>query len=303
VDGIQLIGGTVLGSSRGPVPPGLVVDWMVREGVNMLFAIGGDGTQHGAHAIAREAAARGADLAVVGIPKTVDNDIPFVWRSFGFTTALDRARDVIACAHTEALGAWNGISVVKLMGRDAGFIAAGATLASQEVNATLIPEIPFALEGEGGFLAWLERRIADRHHAVVVVAEGAGQEHFAGTRQEFDASGNRRHHDIGVLLRERIRDHFAARGIPASVRYLDPSYYIRSVPAESDDALLCDQFARAAAHAAMAGRTDVLIGQWYSVFVHVPLAAVAARDRRITPASDIWTSVLAATGQPARFGG
>jgi 6-phosphofructokinase 1 len=297
VEGVGRFGGTMLGSSRGPVPPEAVVDWMQRERVNMLFAIGGDGTQRGVHRIAEEVRARGMDAAVVGIPKTIDNDIPFVWRSFGYFTAVQRAREVLSSAHAEARGVWNGISVVKLMGRDAGFIAAGATLASQEVNVTLIPEVPFALEGEDGLLAHLERRIAARHHAVVVVAEGAGQ-HLVGRPDGRDASGNRHLGDIGVHLRDRIAGHFAARGVQASVKYMDPSYYIRSVPAESDDALLCDQFARHAAHAAMAGRTDMLLGQWYGVFVHVPLELVTSRTRRVLPEGDVWASVLASTGQP-----
>jgi 6-phosphofructokinase 1 len=301
VEGVQRFGGTMLGSSRGPVPPGVIVDWMEREGVNLLFAIGGDGTQKGVHRIALEVLDRGMDAAVVGIPKTVDNDIPFVWRSFGYYTALERAREVITSAHTEALGAWNGISIVKLMGREAGFIAAGATLASQEVNVTLIPEVPFALEGETGLLAHLERRMASRHHAVIVVAEGAGQD-LLPPADGHDASGNRRFNDIGVFLRDRIAGHFRDRGVPVSVKYMDPSYYIRSVPAESDDALLCDQLARHAAHAAMAGRTDMLLGQWYGVFVHVPLDLVTGRVRRVGPHSDVWAAVLAATGQPGRFG-
>lgn len=299
---IHGFGGTFLGSSRGHQDPAAMVDFLAREGVDLLFAVGGDGTQRGTHALAAEVARRGLAMAVVGVPKTIDNDIPFVWRTFGFFTALEKAREVIQGAHVEASGARNGIGLVKLMGRAAGFIAAGATLASQEVNFTLIPEVPFELEGEGGLLEALERRLAARGHAVVVVAEGAGQHLFAAGERDHDASGNPRYRDVGGLCRERIRAHFAARGVPVTLKYFDPSYLIRSVPANTGDSLLCDSLARHAVHAAMAGKTDVMIGYWHNAFIHVPIPAVIRRSKRLSPQSGIWMAVLSATGQPARFG-
>lgn len=301
VEGIHNDGGTILGSSRGPVPPAMVVDFLERNEIQMLFCVGGDGTQRGAHLIAEEALRRQAPIAVVGIPKTIDNDIPFVWRSFGYSTALDRAKSVIASAHVEARCSPNGITLVKLMGRDAGFIAAGATLASQEVNFCLIPEAPFRLDGERGLLRTLHQRMIERRHAVIVVAEGAGQDLIPRDALERDASGNVRHADIGLFLQERIKEYFAAQSFPINLRYFDPSYYIRSVPASTDDALLCDQYARHAVHAAMAGKTGMLIGQWYDVFIHVPLPTVAGTKKRMTADGDLWRSVLAATGQPARL--
>ena len=302
VEGIHQRGGTVLGTSRGPVPADMVVNYLQREHINILFCVGGDGTQRGAHLIAEEALRRNARIAVVGIPKTIDNDIDYVWRSFGYFTAVARAKEVIDCAHVEAKGSPNGISLVKLMGRDAGFIAAGATLASQEVNFTLIPEVPFELDGEGGFLTVLRERMLRRRHAVIVVAEGAGQHLMPRDKVECDASGNVKHQDIGVFLRERIGGYFAGQNIPINLRYFDPSYYIRSVPANTEDALLCDQLARYAVHAAMAGKTDLLIGLWYNVFLHVPIPLATEEKKRIHPDSEVWTQVLAATGQPARFG-
>jgi 6-phosphofructokinase 1 len=300
---IHGVGGTFLGSSRGAHDVPAMVDFLDRDlGVDLLFCVGGDGTQRGTHAIAEEAARRGLKMAVVGVPKTIDNDIPFVWRTFGFFTALEKAREVIQGAHVEASGVRNGIGLVKLMGRDAGFIAAGATLASQEVNFTLVPEVPFALDGEGGLLAALEERLAARGHAVVVVAEGAGQHLFAETERERDASGNLRHRDVGDLCRRCIAEHFAARGIAVNLKYFDPSYLIRSVPANTGDSLLCDSLARHAVHAGMAGKTDVLIGYWHNAFIHVPLPAVIRRRKRLSPHSGIWMAVLSATGQPARFG-
>jgi 6-phosphofructokinase 1 len=298
VSQIHQRGGTVLGSSRGPVPPGMVVDFLERERISILFGIGGDGTQRGMHGIYEEVTRRGARIAVVGIPKTIDNDIAYVWRTFGFASAVDRAHEIIDCAHVEAKDAPNGISVVKLMGRDAGFIAAAATIACQDVNFCLIPEVPFKLEGETGLLALLERRMAERHHAVIAVAEGAGQDLFPSAPEERDASGNVRHKDIGLFLREAIQRHFTARGITINLRYFDPSYYIRSVAAASVDALLCDQLARHAVHAGMAGKTDLLIGDWHGVLVHVPIPLSTSERKRIRPDSDIWKAVLAATGQP-----
>ncbi|MEM7483286.1 MAG: ATP-dependent 6-phosphofructokinase [Acidobacteriota bacterium] len=300
---IHRFGGTVLGSSRGAQDTEVMADYLEQLEVDMLFCIGGDGTQRGAHALAEALAKRSRPCAVVGIPKTIDNDIPFVWRSFGFFTALDQAREVIQGAHVEANGARNGVGLVKVMGRDAGFIAAGATLASQEVNYCLVPEVPFELKGPGGFLEVLEKRLVSRQHAVVVVAEGAGQHLFEDESVDrHDASGNRQHRNIGLFLRQRIREHFAERGIPMVLKYFDPSYTIRSVPANTDDALLCDGLARNAVHAAMAGKTDVLIGFWHGVFVHVPIPAVVRREKTMEPDGGLWMGVLENTGQPARMG-
>lgn len=301
---IHTWGGTFLGSSRGAHDVSAMVDFLDRElGVDLLFTVGGDGTQRGTHALAEEVGRRGLPVAVVGIPKTIDNDVAFVWRTFGFYTALEKAREVIQGAHVEATGAPNGVGLVKLMGRDAGFIAAGATLASQEVNFTLIPEVPFALEGPGGFFEALEKRLAARGHAVVVTAEGAGQHLFPDEAGEVrDASGNLKHRDIGLLLRDRITEHFCERNLPLTLKYFDPSYLIRSVPANTDDALLSDALARHAVHAGMAGKTDVLVGHWHNAFIHVPIPAVISRRKRLDPTSGLWMSVLEATGQPARFG-
>ncbi len=293
-------GGSLLGTSRGPVPPEVAVNHLRKLGVNMLFTIGGDGTQRGAHAIAQEALKQGYALAVVGIPKTIDNDIPYVWRSFGYFTAIERAREIIDCAHNEALGHEYGVGLVRLMGREAGFVAAGATLASQEVNFTLIPEVPFDLEGETGFLAALRKRLAERKHAVVVVAEGAGQEHLP-PETSLDASGNRKLGDIGIFLRDRIKANARAHGSFADVKYFDPAYYIRSVPANSEDALYCDQLARCAVHAAMAGKTDMLVGLWYNVLTHVPIELAMRSSKRITLKNDIWHSVMQTTGQSSSF--
>ncbi len=299
VHDIHRDGGTVLGTSRGPVDVGVAVDDLARRKVDILFAIGGDGTQRGAAEIHEEARRRGLALAVVGVPKTIDNDIPFVSRTFGYLTAVEEASEVLACAHTEATSVPNGISLVKLMGRHAGFITAGATIASQDVNFALIPEVPFAL---GPFLAALRERMLQRGHALIAVAEGAGQELLASAGPPGrDASGNVKLGDIGPLLRRRIEEFFAAEGMPVVVRYFDPSYQIRSVPVTCEDALLCDHYARNAAHAALAGKTGMIIGFMHERFIHVPVGLLADRVKRLDPTGAGWRSVLAATGQPERF--
>ena len=294
-------GGTLLGTSRGPVDIGAAVDNLVRRQVNILFAIGGDGTQRGANALYQEARRRGYALSVVGIPKTIDNDVAYVSRTFGYLTAVEEACKVIDCAHTEASSVLNGISLVKLMGRHAGFIAGGAAVASQDANFVLVPEVPFRLDGERGFLAALQARILDRAHAVVVVAEGAGQDVMGKTEGDRDASGNIKLGDVGVFLRERIEAHFKTAGIPVAVRYFDPSYIIRSRPADSEDAILCDLFARNAVHAAMAGKTGLVIGLLHDIFIHVPIELLATQKKQFDPDGPAWRAVLACTGQPAVF--
>jgi 6-phosphofructokinase 1 len=301
VDNIHKEGGTVLGTSRGPVDMGVAVDNLIKRGVNILFTIGGDGTQRGGKILFREAKKRGHALSVVGIPKTVDNDVAFVSRTFGHFTAVQEAATVLHRARTEARSVRNGIALVKLMGRHAGFIAAAATVASQDVNFTLVPEVPFKLDGERGFLNALKQHILVRAHAVIVVAEGAGQDLLGASGEERDASGNVKLKDIGPFLRERIEVYCKAEELPVVMRYFDPSYIIRSSPANAEDSILCDLFARNAAHAAMAGKTGLVIGYLHEKFIHVPIEMLTSRKKSMSPESPDWGAVLAATGQPERF--
>ncbi|HUU02826.1 MAG TPA: ATP-dependent 6-phosphofructokinase [Myxococcota bacterium] len=290
-------GGTVLGSSRGPQPVDQMVDTLVREHINILFTIGGDGTLRGALAIQKHIARRRLPIAVVGVPKTIDNDIDLVSRTFGFDTAVGEAVEAIRCAHTEAEGALNGIGMVKLMGRNSGFVAIEAALAEGDVNFVLVPEVPFDLDGPRGFLACLEKRLKARHHAVIVVAEGAGQNLFPDDLGQ-DASGNRRLGDIGLLLKECIKAHFTGKQIGVSVKYIDPSYMIRSVPANANDCVFCVFLGQNAVHAGMAGKTGLLVGSWHNMYVHVPIASAIARRKCLDPQGNLWRSVLEATGQP-----
>ncbi len=298
VESIDKLGGTVLGSSRGPQDPAVMADFLQAEKIDLLFCLGGDGTQRGAHALHQELQRRGAAIAIIGIPKTIDNDIPFVRTSFGYATALEKAAEVIRGAHVEARDAVNGIGLVKLMGRHAGLIAAGATVVNQEVDFTLVPEIPFPLTGEDGFLPALEKRMKNHSHAVVVVAEGAGQHLFESAEQTRDASGNVQHHDIGIYLKDKINEYFANRDFPVAVKYLDPSYHIRSVPANVFDRFLCDQMARNAVHAGMAGKTGMMIGFEHDQFIHVPIPAVVSQTKAMEVNGDLWRAVLQVTGQP-----
>jgi 6-phosphofructokinase 1 len=278
-----------------------MVDHLEELGVDILFIIGGDGTMRGGVLINEEIRRRGLRKSVIGIPKTIDNDIMYLDKSFGFETAFAEAVKAISCAHVEAIGAVNGVGLVKLMGRDSGFIACFAALAGQHVNFCLIPEVPFRLEGECGLLGLLRHRLAKRHHALIVVAEGAGQDLIKQTTDtpRTDASGNRRLGDIGLFLRDRITEHLTSLRMEVNLKYIDPSYTIRSVPASPQDNAYCSRLAQNAVHAGMSGRTNMLIGRWHGSFVHVPLQMVTQGRRRVDPHGDLWQSVLAKTGQPA----
>ncbi|CAG0952221.1 partial 6-phosphofructokinase 1, partial [Geobacteraceae bacterium] len=284
VSQIGELGGTILASSRGPQEPAEMVDYLAELGVGILFAIGGDGTLKGAGKIAAEAARRGHPLSVIGIPKTIDNDISFVQKTFGFETAVAEAHRAIYAAHTEATGARNGIGLVKLMGRDSGFIAAYAALIDSQVNYCLVPEVPFTL---AGFLRSLEERLARRGHAVVVAAEGAGQELLAATA-ERDASGNVKLGDIGTWLRDAIKGHFNSRRMECNLKYIDPSYIIRSQPANPHDSALCLLLGQNAVHAGMSGRTNMVVGLWNHQITHVPIPLATRQRKKIDPDGWLW---------------
>lgn len=298
VSDVHRFGGTVLGSSRGSGERiEAIVDAMVRLNINLLFTVGGDGTQRGALRLSQEIARRQLRIGIVGIPKTIDNDLSFVERSFGFETAVSRAVDAVHAAHVEARDAVDGVCIVKVMGRESGFIAAHTALATNDVNFVLVPEVPFDLDGDHGFLARLEARMHSRHHAVIVLAEGAGQEHVSSHGE--DASGNRKLGDIGAFLKERIAKHFAARQREITLRFIDPSYIIRAAPANPADAIYCAQLGANAVHAAMSGRTGCLVGLVNNRHVHVPISLATQHRNRLSPESPLWRDVLETTGQPS----
>jgi 6-phosphofructokinase 1 len=294
VNRIHDMGGSVLGSSRGPQDPAEMVKTLAEMKVGILFAIGGDGTLRGAQKISEEAKRQGMTLSVIGIPKTIDNDVSFVQKTFGFETAVTEARRATYAANTEAEAARNGIGLVKLMGRDSGFIAAYSVLVDSHVNFCLVPEVPFTLER---FLAELKQRLERRGHAVIVVAEGAGQDLFEATG-ERDASGNIKYGDIGIFLRDRIKEHFKRVGMEISLKYIDPSYTIRSVPANPHDSAFCLLLGHSAVHAGMSGRTNMVVGFWNHQFTHVPISLAVSERKKIDPEGALWSSVLSSTGQP-----
>lgn len=298
VKSIHVKGGTILGSSRGEQDVTEIVDTLDRMNINILFCIGGDGTLRGAHAIYEEIAKRSLKIAIAGVPKTIDNDIDLIEKSFGFETAFTIANDIIRYTNNEAEGAYNGITLLKLMGRDSGFIAAHAALSVQEVNFVLIPEIRFDLEGSNGFLQALQKRLEKRHHAVIVVAEGAGQYFFEDEEKVIDASGNIKNKDIGLFLKEKITAHFKKTGFRFSLKYIDPSYIIRSAPANADDSMFCSLLAQNAVHAAMAGKTDFVVGNWNHEFTLLPIAKATAKRKKIDIEGELWWNILEATGQP-----
>ena len=298
VSSIHLIGGTLLGSSRGDQDVEKMVDTLEILNINVLFCIGGDGTLRGAHAIHNEIEKRNLKISVGGIPKTIDNDIDLIQKSFGFETAFSIANDIIRNAHNEAYGAFNGIALVKLMGRDSGFIAANAALAIQEVNFVLIPEFTFDLYGPRGFLQVLKKRLDERHHAVIVVAEGAGQDFFDCSGNNKDVSGNVKYNDIGIYLKDKISEEFKNIGFAHSIKYIDPSYIIRSAPANANDSKFCNLLAQNAVHAALAGKTDFVTGFWNNQFTLMPIEMVVAKRKKIDVEGELWWNVLEATGQP-----
>ena len=298
VEGIHLKGGDILSSSRGPQDVNDMIDTLEKLEISVLFTIGGDGTLRGASELVKGIKKRNLHISIIGVPKTIDNDISAIEQSFGFSTAVEATRAAIHSAHEEARGAWNGIGLVKLMGRDSGFIAAYATLANSDVNFCFIPEVPLILDGETGFLSALEERLDRKHHAVVVVAEGVDLRLTEKNNiPKTDASGNILYEDIGLLLKQRITEYFRNKKIPHSIKYIDPSYMIRSLPADSNDSVFCVMLGQNAVHAALSGRTNMVVGYWNQHFVHVPISLAILKRKKINPDGHLWQTVLETTGQ------
>jgi 6-phosphofructokinase 1 len=298
VDDIQEKGGTILGSARGGGKQvEEIVDSLERMNINILVTVGGDGTLRGAFDISEEIKKRNLKISIIGIPKTIDNDLSFIQSSFGVDTAVQMAVPVVRCAHIEAKNSIHGIGLVKVMGRESGFIAANTSLAQSDVNFCLIPENPFDLEGPEGLLAKLKQRILDRGHAVVLVSEGAGQDLVPSTG-ETDASGNVKYQDIGIFLKESITSYFKKEGIETNVKYIDPSYIIRSAPADSFDSIYCARLGAHAVHAAMSGKTQSLIGQVNNRFVHLPIKVAVSTRNHVDLEGSLWRDVLENTRQP-----
>jgi 6-phosphofructokinase 1 len=307
VRGIHELGGSVLGSSRGGFDVTKIVNALEVYGINQVYIIGGDGTHRGGMEILAEARRRNLKLTVACIPKTIDNDVGIIDRSFGFDTAVAEARKAVNSVVLEAQCTRNGVGIVKLMGRHAGYIAAHATLASRQVDVCLIPEVPFHLHGAHGLLPHLERVLKAQSSAVIVVAEGAGEQVMAraaaaagaGGEIQRDASGNVKLGDIGHFLSDAVNGYFAKRGRSVAVKYVDPSYMIRSVPADAEDAVYCHFLASHAVHGAMAGLTGFSVGLVTGRTVYLPLLAVVkASPSYMNPRGSTWERILSMTHQP-----
>ena len=302
VDTIHESGGTILGSSRGNQDVAEIVDFLENKKMNLLFTIGGDGTLRGAAAIVHEIKKRKLKISVIGVPKTIDNDLSFMEKTFGFETAVYASADIITSAHNEAKGAYHGIGLVKLMGRDSGFIASHASIANSVVNFCIIPEEPLVLEGKNGLLRAIEKRFEQgKNHAVIVAAEGAGQDLFHKKEIRYDKSRNIIKNDIGLLLKHEIQKYFAERRKEVNIKYFDPSYFIRSVPAQGTDAIFCHLLAEHAVHAAMAGRTSMVAGYWSHTYTHVPISLATMARRQVNLNGDLWNAVLGLTQQKGYF--
>lgn len=292
-------GGTMLASARGGFDKDVIIKFLLKRGINQLYVIGGDGTHRGANAIAEECIARKLNISVAGIPKTIDNDVDIIDRSFGFTTSVEAAQAAIRSAKIEArCNMPNGIGIVKLMGRSSGFIATHACLASGDVDLCLVPEVSMVLDGPNGCLPFLMDRVRKQGHAVVVVAEGAGED-VLGKSVEKDAGGNRKLPPIGEFLKTEIVKYFEENGVEATVKYIDPSYMIRSVPANASDSLYCMLLAQNSVHGAMAGYTAFTTGLVNNRVVYIPIPRLVATSPRVMdPLGRTWERVLAMTLQP-----
>ncbi|KAJ6799760.1 ATP-dependent 6-phosphofructokinase 6-like isoform X1 [Iris pallida] len=303
VNDIHKRGGTILSTSRGGHDTSKIVDSIQDRGINQVYIIGGDGTQKGASVIFEEIQRRGLKVSVVGIPKTIDNDIAVIDKSFGFDTAVEEAQRAINAAHVEAGSIENGIGVVKLMGRYSGFIAMYATLASRDVDCCLIPESPFYLEGKGGLLEFVQKRLKENGHMVIVVAEGAGQDLIAESIRSMkneDASGNKLLLDVGLWLSQKIKDHFTRTGKMAiNLKYIDPTYMIRAIPSNASDNVYCTLLAHSAIHGAMAGYTGFTVGPVNGRHAYIPFHRVTETQNKVVITDRMWARLLSSTNQPS----
>ncbi|XP_021835160.1 ATP-dependent 6-phosphofructokinase 5, chloroplastic [Spinacia oleracea] len=297
VQDINLEGGSLLGTSRGGASTSDIVDSIEAKEIDMVFILGGNGTHAGANAIHNECRKRKMKVSVICVPKTIDNDILLMDKTFGFDTAVEAAQRAINSAYIEAHSAYHGIGLVKLMGRSSGFIAMHASLASGQVDICLIPEVPFTLDGPNGVLSHLEHLIRTKGAAVVCVAEGAGQELLAAPDLK-DLSGNAVLGDIGVHFKNQIKSYFNEKGIHADVKYIDPTYMVRSVRANASDAILCTVLGQNAVHGAFAGYSGITMGICNTHYVFLPITEVIHTPRAVNPNSRMWHRCLTSTGQP-----
>ena len=260
----------MLGTSRGGADIPTIVKRLSVAAVDMVFVIGGNGGNAGAAAIQAECERQGVVCSVVGVPKSIDNDILLIDKCFGFDTAVEEAQRALLAAKVEASSAYRGVGVVRLMGRQSGFIAMQASMASGVVDVCLIPEVPFALGGRRGLASFVQRALDERGHAVICVAEGAGQDVVGGGEHAADASGNPILADVGAWLKSELK-----KRVPGvDVKYIDPSYMIRATPTNAADRVLCKILAHNAVHAAFGGYTGITVGLVNTHYVYLPIPVI-----------------------------
>eukprot|EP00668_Euglena_longa_P014128 GGOE01018102.1.p1 GENE.GGOE01018102.1~~GGOE01018102.1.p1 ORF type:complete len:494 (+),score=144.75 GGOE01018102.1:38-1483(+) len=282
-------GGTILGTCRGSFNEDLILKFLKECNIGQMYVIGGDGSHRAAlriHALCKEHQLR---CVVVGIPKTIDNDILFFDKTFGFDTAVEVASKVIDCSFVEASSVKNGVGVVKVMGRDSGFVARNAALSNNVVDACLIPEVPFEIKGNGGLLPWLDGHLATKHCAVIVICEAAGQQHLPCLGK--DPTGHNIYEDTGKWLKKAIETHWQETGQEGKVFLIDPSYMLRSVPANTGDNMFCIQLAQAAVHTAYSGYSGVTVGRYHDLYGVMPIEMVVSGLRKVNPKGSLWQTL------------
>jgi 6-phosphofructokinase 1 len=309
-----------------------VAENLANRHFDILYVIGGDGSMRAAHATWKRSRDNGKSLSVIGVPKTMDNDILWVWQSFGFLSAVEKAREALQQLHTEATSNPR-LCVVQLFGSDSGFVVSHAALASGVCDAALIPEVPFTMKKLADYIT---ERLSKRFrpgaggqspYGMIVMAETAVpqdaedylsdpevdlDENEKAAIQAFVSKGCRVHGQtpdelrtgglkvVSRVLQKRIREMKVDDAYWADFRVFtnEPRHLLRAIPPSASDVAFGQRLGVLAVDNAMAGYTDFMISQWMTEYVLVPLDLVVLGRKRVPPNGIFWKSVVASTGQP-----
>mmetsp|Transcript_20291 Transcript_20291/g.48093 ORF Transcript_20291/g.48093 Transcript_20291/m.48093 type:complete len:415 (+) Transcript_20291:167-1411(+) len=293
---IHMKGGSIIKAARGGFDAEKICDNLQRLGITVLFLVGGDGTQFAGHLLYEAARKRRLAVSIVGIPKSIDNDVVLFDRTFGFDTAVAKASEVIRNALVEASSCDRGVGIVKLMGRDSGFVAMHAATAADVVDLCMIPEVKVDMKD---VIEHVDATLAKKKYMVIAVAEGAGQELVSTGKQ--DDTGHTVYGDIGVFLKDTLNKHLKASG--GRTFYIDPSYIIRSVPITPNDHIYCVRLANDAVHTAMRGYTGVCVGAMHNVVCMLPSRLIASGKKKVRPHSSSWQGCVQTCNMPAALTG
>ena len=281
-------GGSILGTSRGGTDVKKIVDSIAHRGISHLYAIGGNGTQKGLFEINKEIKKRGLCVSVVGIPKTIDNDLCIIDKSFGFDTSVQEAQRAIQAAKVEIEAFNNAVGIVKVMGRNSGFIAMYSSLASKDVDCCLIPEIPFDIEYDHGVLHYIKECLHKKDKILIVVSEGAGQHYI-------NDPVNKNLNDFGIWLCEVVRSN-----VPnVCIKYIDPTYTIRAITPNASDSIYCTILAQSAVHGAFCGYTNFIVGPVNGKHAYIPLQMAIHETNTVSEDDRMWFRLISANGQPS----